>query len=478
MNKTIVRFEFKWWLLRPATILLLLLWMAMLFFAVHNGVQPVKERNARTTERLLEQQERLQKHVLLMDSFATGKLTGGVYWNDARNAYDIGLIYGKRSLVKKEASLAPLSIGQSHLQHSLHTINSAPENWFMALKKAEKLSNPHNSFFGNMDAAFTITVLLPLLIIVFSFNILSAEKEDGSLPLLMVQGLSVKQLLSSKILFRYLITTGLSWLTIIAAMGVNGFSFFADISTGLAFTAVLFLYSAVWHALVMLVNLWRKSSDFNAGLLFTTWIAWVLVVPAISIAIVAAVQPVPEKITLVDEVRETLTDFDRKNAQILDQFYTDHPQLAIKDSSKVMPLFMYKYMIKYMNTLHSLTPVITEYKSKALAQSKIAGWVSILSPAMLMQDAADEMSGHSQTQFLQFQQYADSVTLQWNNYFYPITLANQYLTTNEFKQLPMPVYTANIKITKLAMLISALLIWWLIILLAIKRALKKSELNS
>lgn len=182
-------------------------------------------------------------------------------------------------------------------------------------------------------------------------------------------------------------------------------------------------------------------------------------VPALSAVTVSAVKPVPDKVKLVDEVRETLTKYDRKNAQILDQFYTDHPQFAIHDSSKMMPLFMFKYMIKYRHTLHSLTPLMDDYKREALAQSRTGSMVAALSPAMLFSEAADELSGHSQTQFLLYQQYADAVNLSWNNYFTPLSLANRYLTANEFKSLPAPTYQTGLNNSKVIAISLVLLAW-------------------
>ncbi|MBC7826217.1 MAG: DUF3526 domain-containing protein [Chitinophagaceae bacterium] len=472
MNKTIIQFEYKYWLLHPVTGLLFTVWIAVLFFTVHDVSNFLNERRKHTEELVKEQNERFVKHIPLMDSFATGKRTATVFWDDARNAYDIGYVYGRRYLIKKVLPLAPLSIGQSNLHHGINTINTSPDSWFMALKKAQKLSNPHNSIFGDFDVASAITLLLPLLIIAFNFSILSSEKEDGRLSILLAQGISVKTFLRSKIVFRYLVTTLLSWSTVVVAFFLLGFNFFSDMRGCIAFTSVLFLYSALWHLACMLVNLFRKSSDFNAGILFTAWIAWVLVIPAISTAVVSVVKPIPGKVKLIDEMRETLTDYDKKNSQILDQFYTDHPQFVIKDSSKMMPQFMYKYMIKYMNTLHTLTPLMNDYKGRAVEQSKAATYVSILSPAMLFQDVADEVSGHSQIQFLLFQQYADSVNLQCNNYFNPLSLANRYLTVEEFKKLPTPVYNISINDRKLAGLIMGLLAWLLLLAFLVTRRIK------
>jgi ABC-2 type transport system permease protein len=476
MNKTIIQFEYKYWLRRPVTILLILLWIAILFFAVGNSAGQLKERRVYNQSLQKEQVQRLQKHVSLMDSFATGKKAAKVFWDDARNAYDIGNFYGKRYLLKEPLRLAPLSLGQSNLHYDVSTINTAPDSWFMTLKKAHKLNNPVNSIFGDFDPASAIVLLLPLLIIACNFQLLSAEKEEGRLPLLLVQGISLKSFLYSKTIFRFLVTTLVTWVALAAACSINGFNFFSDWKSAMLFAAILFLYSAFWHLACIIANLYRKSSDFNAGLLFAAWIAFAIVIPALGTATVSAIKPIPGKVKLIDEVRETLTDFDRKNSQILDQFYNDHPQFAIQDSSKMMPLFMYKYMIKHIHTLQTLTPLMNQYRQKAIAQSKAGTYVATLSPAMLFQETTDELSGHSQTQFLLFQQCADSANLSWNNYFTPLGLANRYLTTNEFKNLPMPVWHTRIDKVKMVALTAVLFLWVGLLGCWLNRKLKRYKL--
>lgn len=476
MKKVLVQFEYKHWLVQPVTLLLLVLWVLILMLAVGNGKAEMQRQLQQHDSLLSLQQQKQAAHVEQMDSFSRGKKTIQAVWEDPTNAYMIGESHGKRYFLKQPLSLSFLSAGQSQLHHNVQTLSTSPDSWFMAMKKAAQLNNPHNTLFGKLDTNFVLLYLFPLLIIAFNFSILSAEKEDGRLSILSAQGLSVRELLWHKTGFRFIVITLLTLLVIAAGY------FYYDISAdtlsfnGIGYIATIIFYSAWWHALCVWVNLLKKGSDFNAGILFTSWIIFVMVIPALSTVLVTTVRPTRSKMQLMDAVRETLTEFDRKNAQILDAYYTDHPELVIKDSSKLMPVYMYKYMIKYKHTLEALQPVMDVYKKQALTQAHTAVYMSVLSPAMLLQETADEYSGNAQTQFLQFEASADMAVKDWNAYFTPKSLGNQQLSVAAFQQLPHPVFNNTLSGTKISYLIACMLVWLGVLCVLIKIRFKKYTL--
>ncbi|WP_205513998.1 DUF3526 domain-containing protein [Longitalea arenae] len=473
MRNEIIQFEWRHWLLRPVTLLLILAWVLVLtaIYGVSNA--SAKDNRLRQTDLLSAQQMKRTAHLAQVDSFVAGLKKPGGIWDDPTNAYLIGLDYGRQYFVKQPLPLTAFSYGHSHIHPAIATINTAADNWFIALKKSETLVNPHNSIFGNIDPAGAVLFLLPLLVIVLNFNIISAEREAGRLPILAVQGVSIRQWIWYKAGFRFLALTLITILTLLlnhwsgssATMGAGGMAM-----TG--FVVAVALYSACWHALSAWINLYKKSSDFNAGLLFAIWISQLMVIPGLTTVIGTALRPTEGKVKLIDEVRETLTEFDRKNSQLLDQFYTDHPHFAAKDSVNVMPLFVYKYVVKYMHTLEKLTPVMNHYKKDALEQAHTAEFTSVISPAMIFQELSDEFAGNSQTQFLLFQQQADSMVRNWNDYINPKALANQQLGREELSVLADKIYEPKVAVAKIGWLTGALFGWLGLLLLLVSREVR------
>lgn len=456
MYKTLLIFETRIWLLRKATIFVLLLWLVVLLFALSNGARQATARQQRIDSLTAVEQDRFQKHPLLMDSFATGKKTAGVYWDDARNAYDIGYIYGKKYIFMPNSQFI-LATGQSTLHHSDHELTTAAEFWFSALRKAERMDNPVNTIYGAFDLAFVLVWLMPLLCIVFTFNVLSIEREQGTLKMLLIQGGSARTLLIFRVGYRLAVLLIFTMVTVL--MGSMLMSKSLSPMAWLYFFLFTSFYMLLWHGISLFVNLFNRSSNYNAGVLFTCWIAVVLVIPALLNVIVTNVTPVPGKVLLQNEVRAILTENDQKNAAILDQFYTDHPEFVIKDSSKLMPLFMYKYMIKEMTTSEQLQPVMNEYKTKLEQQSKTVNRLAVLVPSMAYQEALEELSNTSLSQYIAFERFVDAASRAWRNLFHPLSLANKYLTVNEYKNLPAPVFIARIDQGKNILLLVSLVVW-------------------
>ncbi len=464
MVKTLLHFEVNNWLLNRSTIILLVLWAAIILFALSTGSTLVQSRQQLMDSVKSEQTKRLASHLLLMDSFATAKKIAPVYWEDSRNAFGIGSTYGKRTLFKPRNALAPIAIGQSNLHHSDHELTTQPEFWFSALRKSEKLDNPTNLIYGTFDLAFVLVWLLPLVIVIFNYNVISKEREQGTLKLLLSQGVSIKKLLLTRVGFRFI--SIFLFTNIVIWLGLLWDETIPPISDFIIFSGLVALYTIFWHSLALLVNLSKHSSNYNIGLLFTVWIALVIVLPALLNIVVTTFQPIPGKLLLLDEVRERFTENDQKNSDILDQFYTDHPDFVIKDSAKLMPLFMYKYVIKEMNTSEELQPVMEDYKQKLEAQQKMISILASTIPSMAFQEALEELSGHSLSQHLSFSRFADSASRAWRNYFHPLSLANRYLTLEEFSKLPDPSFVQLFNVTKQLMLAGSLFFWSWILLTA------------
>jgi ABC-2 type transport system permease protein len=451
-----IGFEIRNWLVKPATFTMLLLWAAILLFALSNGATQSASRQHRIDSLTALQQERLATHPQRIDSFARAQQVAEVYWDDPRNAYDIGYVFGKKHFFKPNDRFV-LATGQSSFHHSDHELTTSSEFWFSALRKAERLDNPTNTLYGTFDVAFVLVWLLPLVSIVFTYNALSLEREQGTLKMILAQGTSLRLLLISRMAFRLVVLVSFTLLVMLAGeYFFRGNFFFHGWGYVVLFTL---LYALLWHWVAFFVNLLNRSSNFNAGVLFTGWMAGVLVLPALLNVIVTNVKPLPGKVILMDEVREMFTQNDQKNAEILDQFYTDHPEFVIKDSLKLMPLFMYKYMIKEMTTSEQLQPIMDDYKARLEGQSRAINTLAMLVPAMAYQEALEEISGNSLSQYLAFERFADQASREWRNYFHPISLANRYLTSEEFRNLPNPSFTTPDDARKKALLLMSLLGW-------------------
>ena len=139
--------------------------------------------------------------------------------------------------------------------------------------------NPVQLLFGNFDLAFVIIYILPLLIIAFSFNILSKEKELGTLRLLGAQPVSVAMWLLQKMTIRYFVFTLITiFMLLISAVlfSTGGFSSFDGL---LGLCLIVAGYILFWFVIAYIINIKINNSSKNALTLIGTWLLIVMILP-------------------------------------------------------------------------------------------------------------------------------------------------------------------------------------------------------
>ena len=121
-----------------------------------------------------------------------------------RNPDAVGRTLGARYAVMPPTPLAALAVGQSDLLPYYFKVTTDAKETVLA---AAELENPQRLLAGRFDLAFVLIYLYPLLILALTYNLLSAEKEQGPLVLALSQPVSLRTLLLGKVASRCV----LSW---------------------------------------------------------------------------------------------------------------------------------------------------------------------------------------------------------------------------------------------------------------------------
>jgi ABC-2 type transport system permease protein len=201
---------------------------------------------------------------------------------DPRNADAAGRRMASRCAVMPPADLAPLAIGQTDLLPYYFRITTDAKESVLA---ATELENPQRLLAGCFDLAFVIIYLFPLLILALSYNLLSAEKERGTLALALSQPTSLRALVL-KIAPRLLLFLGLAFACAVAAALLASLLTGLSLMSGavlaklLAWIAIVSLYGLFWFVLAVAVAALDKSSAGNAVILAGAWVLIVMLVPS------------------------------------------------------------------------------------------------------------------------------------------------------------------------------------------------------
>ena len=158
--------------------------------------------------------------------------------------------------------------------------------------------NPIFAIFGELDLMFIVKTVLSLLAILFTYNTISGEKEDGTLRLTLSHSVPRDSLIFGKMIGGFLcliIPLGVPFL-----FGISLISFFPDFQlTGedwvrlMLILGVFLLYLSVFFALGLFVSARTSRSSISFLVLLLVWVGWVLVVPKGSVILASQFVTVP-----------------------------------------------------------------------------------------------------------------------------------------------------------------------------------------
>ena len=196
--------------------------------------------------------------------------------------------------------LSFLATGQSDMYTHFKSPTIYGNNF--ALDYSEMV-NPVQLLFGSFDLSFVIIYILPLLIIAFTFNVLSKEKEFGTIKLLGAQPMSIAKWLSQKMTIRFIICILIKNLSLLFIIAVFSSDAFSNPISMIHIFLLISGYSLFWFIIATVVNIKINDSSKNAFTLIATWLFIVLVLPATINQIGNSLYPTQSSLKMVNEIR-------------------------------------------------------------------------------------------------------------------------------------------------------------------------------
>jgi ABC-2 type transport system permease protein len=434
---TIFRYEWRQ-LWRDRWIIAVLgLFLLLTAYAVFNGTEKVATRTgaiAKAKEELARAEAKQKSDI---DSVAAGLKVVKETWRDPRLLSMVGSRLPRVAAMEAEP-FAFVATGQSDL--FTHYTRPVLYGEASALGFSE-LSNPVQLLFGSFDLAFVCIYLLPLLVLAFSYNILSAERESGTLRLTLAQPISVLRWLLAKLAVRFLILTAIVVFSVVLSFLAFGFPVHEHVGQMLLLFGFVLPYMLFWFLVALLVNLLGQSSGSNAVALVSIWIALVLIVPAVISQMANTLYPVPSRIHLLHQYRLAEAAAEKNANQILKDYYRAHPELAPKDSTQTN---QYQFWLEYFASLDvvkaAVQPVLDRHDRALRAQQQWVEQLRFASPSILLQTSLNQLAGTAPANYTAFREQVIRFADDWRGYFMPRMFANERMQPADFDQLPAFTY--------------------------------------
>lgn len=301
---------------------------------------------------------------------------------------DLGLLlyYLKFSIVNSPDALTAISIGQRDINPSVQSVtirNLENQKW------DTDLNNPTNLLIGNLDLGFVIIYLFPLLIIAFSYNLLSEEKEEGTWSMILFQAESPLRLLRSKLLISSAVILLAGFTLLWLAKLILAIPFSASFFT---LILIVVFYILFWSALCYWIISWRKSSSFNSLILLSFWVFLTILSPALVNSYISNAYPVPQALETAVKQRQGYHEkWDMDKRVTMSKFYDHYPQFR----KYTLPNTQFSWLWYY--AMHQMGDDESAKESAALQQrllkrEEISERIAILLPALHTQLALNKIT--------------------------------------------------------------------------------------
>jgi len=455
----ILRADRTLWIIVP-------LFAVIIGYGVYNGVTWVEFQRTTLAAAAAEERERYaQARQEISDIELNGKTVSR--FADPRLPSVASGRNGTRYAQLPPAPLSALSVGQSDLYPYYFKVSRASKQTFTT---NDEIENPTNLLAGRFDLAFVIIYLFPLLILALSYNLISAEREQGTMAMMLSQPVALRSFVAGKVGLRAIVVLALA----------IGFSFLGFLLGGVNLTAegvwwkllcwigIVAAYSAFWFALAIAVNAFGKSSATNALALAGLWLVFVLLTPSLLNVAVTTAYPVPSRVEMIQATRRASAEATAKGSQLLAKYFEDHPELT--PDGKADPNDFYTRSIATQEETERLVqPVVDHFDRQVIGQQSLVDRFRFLSPAIGAQSALNDVAGSSVARYRHFQALVDDFHQTWKTYFNPRIVRKVSLGAGDydgfpnfaFSEEPAGAVAGRVVIGLIGLILPALIIGWL-----------------
>ncbi len=334
--------------------------------------------------------------------------------------------------VMPATGLSSFAVGQNDIQLSYIPVTS---NSIITVTRDSELGNPVNLKRGAFDISFVVIFLLPIFILAISYDMLSSEKERGTLAMVLSHPVSLRKLMLSKVLSRAAII-----LAVILAAGFGSLlTVGASLSSpdtwvrfGLWLSATL-LYSMFWFGLSVLVNSVSKNSSTNGVILAGSWLVLVVVAPTLISVLATTTYPAPSRFEFITASRVVQTQVEKDYMKALDKYYYDHAEFAPKGSEAD---FLATSLAKNDAVEKAMMPLYNKFRSQLAKQDEMVANFQFVSPAIMMQRTLNDASGASAARYSHFIDQVVDFRQVWTKHFTTRFLAGKPLRSADYRHFP------------------------------------------
>jgi ABC-2 type transport system permease protein len=311
---------------------------------------------------------------------------------------------------------------------------------------------------GDLSAARLLQVLLPLLLIFMTYDTVGREREQGTLKLLIAQGVSMRRLLWQKVIAHFLLAQLVLIPVMIATFlfQLSGDGISKTNDEVIRFIPLLLLYSGFSFIVICItvsVSAWLKESHNTLFSMLGVWFVFILFLPKMTANAADGFYPLPSKkefqLAIEEEVKNGVDGHNKSDIRsklFIDSVLThyqvsDVNQLPINIDGALMQADEdYRNMVTKKN--------FELVKEKVYAQNYLSQRLAWLNPFLSVRDLSMSICSTDYFQHAEFEEQVQNYRIEL------IRTLNNYMTIHSkpgdwgskaessfFQSIPDFVYT-------------------------------------
>jgi len=331
--------------------------------------------------------------------------------------------------------LADFAVGQSDLLPYVGTISL----WYpdMRLFSKYEFADPVALALGSFDISKALLVFLPLLLIVFCFDVIAADRDSGRLGLMVAQGASIRRLFWQRLLFRAGIVLLVTFVAALAVLviGPGEASLGERVSAFAYWSLLVLLYAFFWLMLVAWVASSNSSGESSLLALLGLWVGLTLVIPAAASATAEALYPAPSRLAYLADARQVENETRLRVADVANEFMFDHPELLVDQESRIPDYVRAVFLVS--SAVDTATrPVVDSFAEALRDRESVIGLFRYVLPAVAVHGLFNELAGTSARRHQQYLSQAWQFKAEYAELAGPNIVARQPVNLAFHQSLP------------------------------------------
>jgi len=321
MNLSVFLFEFKHFIRNKAKLFSYIFFMLLCFFSIYNGFE-IMQKQLNTIKEIKDKQE--LEFIQTMEWLEKKKGPEDKPWVKIEDPY-WSIQYTPSYVVKNPSSLFPLGIGQSEQFGFYKKVTRWSSTYDSDM--VEEISNYERLINGNIDFSFLVIFLLPILLIILTYNINGLEKDLNFHKLISVQNKKINYWVFSRLLF-YLLLLIVSVNILILFVGLFNDTY-SNVKSILKIVLISNLYIIFFSVVFYFINKHARNSSSVAFKMISIWLLFCVIIPGSVHQYVSFKYPANYMTDFLDVNREqTYEVFKLDNIDLYDVLMVIHPELV------------------------------------------------------------------------------------------------------------------------------------------------------